>query len=1124
MALLVAIFSSLLFLKAGSQGQLAENKTTTPNLIMMGIKGALQSSEKDSLQKLIVSLKNHPDIKYLKITDSKGNTLSQIGTIPPQGTKDLNHSEQTEKPALFQRSDQDIYLNNLKIGEVDLIISNSNNAFLPQQKLNQLITFTLISVVGISLIAFFIGLYLTKKLMLLKKAFNNLEQNGPGYLIEPVSQNIDNNDVISAFNRMSLKLKQTNLRLNKAVSKFASKYQTNNQNRDHAKAILAASLDAIVTIDNKGVIVEFNHIAEKIFGWDAKDIIGQTLNSTIVPKSYRHAHEIGFERYNITGETSILNRVLHLEALHKKGHIFPIEISISELKLPEKTLFTAFIRDVSERVEIENQMKLSAVALKAANPLMITDNNLKILTLNEAYTKLVGYKIEEIQGSVPEITSPLNQKQTYYNELWACLGSQEPWNGEHLFIKKDGSHFHGKVSISPIIDDHNQTSHYVIQIVDISSLKSTLKALRDTQAEAEKANLAKSQFLANMSHEIRTPLHSIITVNELLLKSHLSPEARNLVDISLQGGNSLISIINDILDFSKIEAGEMKLKKSSFDLVKIVEEVIELFQHPAKEKNILILSSIEPEMDCFFYGDSVRIKQILTNLMSNAVKFTNRGGISINLGLSELKEVIIEVEDTGEGMSKEDCQNVFSEFFQANSSNTKQHEGTGLGLAIVQNLVKLMHGEVSLKSQKGSGTCFTIKLPLNPDINAKPLKEKTDHSSRVNAAMVISDHDFLTKKINEQLLALDVELLNFSALPTMDSPAKRFQSIAIFVTQPLEDSLEDKLALFIKESTSAIKVYLINDLTSEESQSIADTSFQTLKLPLFPFDISEIINDGSLTERTTHLPQEEPINIASNHHKKILIVDDSKTNQVIAQNLLAKRNYQFEIANHGVEAVEKTLQGHFDLILMDVRMPVMDGLEATKRIRSIESPDHFLPIIAMTANAFVQDEEACIAAGMNDFLTKPLNIDQFYQKLENWLAPPSSPQPEKTIEIEKKTAPVSEDVILNHETLKHLIRDVGPELFPQILDIFSEETSERLIKMDDYWKSNDIHSLSLEAHALKSSAGSFGLKALQKLAYEIEAQNKEFVQAELDQKMKQLPNLASQSLEAVQNHQNGVIS
>lgn len=1152
--LVILVSSSLSFLLSSNEDLFHKRANVTTDLFTTAIKDALISSDIATLESLLEGVKALPEIEYTQVLNSDGTILVEFKSdhyINP-----LTHfsADQMNSIIHLKRTiveEGEIY------GTVHFGLSTSEIASTVDQAFNWGVTLALLEIILVAIFSYILGTYLTKQLTRLTEASNQVKQHGPGFTIENPGKD-EIGQVINAFNQMSTELESTYSEQNENILEYLELHRINQQTIAQNKAVLDASLDAIVTINEFGMIMSFNSAAEKTFGWLADEIIGKNLTETIIPHHFRDTHQQGLDRIRETKKSMVLNQVLQLEALHKDGHVFPIDISISQLSLKNELIFTAFIRDITHRVEAQKELNISAIAIESSDALIITDADHKIIRVNQAYCALTGYKAHEILGQTADIFIAENHLEIDYIQLETSLKNSGSWNGTLVNKNKKGEYYYEHVSVSVVENEQGGVSHYVIHLVDITEIKETENQLRKAQMDAERASLAKSQFLANMSHEIRSPLHSIITVNELLLQSKLPIEEENLVKISLSGGQSLMNIINDILDFSKIEAGEMPLKQSSFNLIQLVEEVIDLFKHTAQEQNIHLTYRLDPELNIFFIGDAVRVKQILTNLVNNAIKFTHQGGVSIHLKNALPKGLIIEVQDTGVGLRKEDTEKVFTEFFQADDSNTKRFEGTGLGLAIVHNLTKLMSGSVSLDSTIGEGSCFKVELPLLPDKDQLITVHNRIHAQPITSEILLISHDaFLHQEMSQQLALFNINILSLEDLSnrTPASDLETPQTLLVLFTPPYDQTLESEFTTLSSKLKQNYQAVILVDPVS--NLAISD-QHQQVEIMDYPLHFEQLTSLLSLEHHLQNDINPHPTVLSETlvqSLRTILIVEDSKTNQIIAQNMLQKKGYQHDIANNGVEAIDKTQLQKYDLILMDMRMPIMDGIEATKYIRTHAGLNQNTPILAMTANAFVQDEEACAKAGMNDFLTKPIDIQRFYQVIEHWLTQTadvhtadiiseelntqmkthaansqSSTNPFKLSDSAKsfnkpvseplskpRSAPLSEQVF-NQETWSCLKKDVGAELLLTILEVYLSETKNRLTTMKTLWQDNQLQPLSNEAHALKSSSGSFGLIELQALAKTIEFSSQESDIKALTEAMDQLEKTTQRALKIISRY------
>lgn len=624
----------------------------------------------------------------------------------------------------------------------------------------------------------------------------------------------------------------------------------------------------------------------------------------------------------------------------------------------------------------------------------------KVLDCNEACAKALGYE------SAAEIIG-MQATVLYFNPadrdfLVATLkDSGQISNWEVQFKSKQGTSIWILLSAYLVHDDPQNTTTIEGTFVDISARKEAERYLKQMRDLAEAANRSKSDFLASMSHEIRTPMNGVIGMAGLLLDTELSPEQREYGVTLRNSAESLLVIINDILDFSKIEAGKMTIEPISFDLVVAVDETTELFSVRAHEKNLELIIRYDPALPNRFIGDPGRIRQVLINLMGNAIKFTSHGHVFLNVELvkrvSSTAAVRFGVEDTGIGIPTEKLDAIFEKFTQADASTTRNFGGTGLGLSICKHLVELMGGEMQVESAAGKGSKFSFTLPLELD-ESVPLAPNHDGEISTIRLLYVDDNAVNRFVIGEQMnnwkirytccgSALEALALAHAAhdsgdpynMLIADHEMPGMDGFALAQKIKAEPDLSQTLLVMMSSrgrrgdaklaQQAGFAAYLGKPAQPALLLDVLKATWSRYKHcgPNFP-----LVTRFTLSEAAQSAVDRRAPNLAG-PKSRILVVEDNPVNQRVALGLLERLGYRVDVAGNGKEAVAMLEAMPYDVIFMDCYMPIMDGFDAAAEIRRREAGNSHSIIIAMTANALQSDRERCLAAGMDDYISKPIS-------------------------------------------------------------------------------------------------------------------------------------------------------
>ena len=784
------------------------------------------------------------------------------------------------------------------------------------------------------------------------------------------------------------------------------------------------------------------------------------------------------------------------------------------------------ITDVTEEHQLRERFRLAVEASPAALLMMRDDG--RIVMANSLTLKLFGYTQAELIGQPIEVLvperfragHPAHRNEFFRNPSQRAMGA----NLDLFGLRKDGSEFPVKVGLSPVETAEGQV--VICGVMDITDQKEALEAMRQAKVSAESASLAKSSFLANMSHEIRTPMNGIIGMAQLLGQTELRSHQRDYLGTVVESAHILLRLLNDILDFSKIEAGKLELESVDFRISECIARASQMLVLRAAEKGLELACRIAPEIPDYLRGDSGRIQQVLVNLIGNAVKFTEAGEIFLNVDAESITpdrvRLHFSVHDTGIGIQADKLEHIFHPFEQAESSTTRRFGGTGLGLAISRQLVEMMHGSMWVESEPGCGSTFhfTAEFGVAAD---QHLHEPVELGSLQDLPVLVVDDNLTNRRIlgemlrywKMQPLLVDSAAAARQALQRAEDTHRPIRLILLDHHMPVEDGLH-----FAESVQSIVKRDHCPIIMISSGSSVIDADlcekYGISRFMTKPVIASELLNEvlhqfGRYTNVKPVQPPTEAV-LPKATPRRVLLVEDNAINRRVALGLLNSRGHQAVVAVNGQEAIDTLAHQEFDVVLMDMQMPIMDGYEATAEIRRRERrTGGHIPIVAMTAEALKGDRERCLATGMDDYVSKPISPAEMYRAIEQFPAvclpvdfhiQKAAERKELATRIESNANPdVSAETSSSHEPSATSETGIVPPVdwnvatkllgdekaaLTEYSDLLKSEAPLRMAEIRLAMETRDSKLLRRAAHTLRGSSAYFGAQPVIEAALALE--------------------------------------
>ncbi len=893
------------------------------------------------------------------------------------------------------------------------------------------------------------------------------------------------------------------------------------QSEETARALLNATMEAALLTDMTGRILASNEVAASLFRMPANRLVGHNyidfLPVDLVESRSRRNNEVI--------ETGAPTRFVDIQnERYLDNCIYPVFNDAGQVER-----LAIFARDITEQKQAEEALKDSeekyrrlyeetrrreelyrSLLNSSPDAVVIYDMDARAQYVNPSFTDIFGWKQRDVRGKAIEYVPQTELEETQRVIQEKILQGVPVSGWETRRFTKDGRILHVSVSGSRYHDHEDKPAGILMILRDITERKEAEKELelaletsRQLREQAEAANKAKSDFVANMSHEIRTPMNAIMGLTDLSLRSDVSSKVRDYLTKIRISSQNLLGIINDILDFSKIEAGKLDLESVGFDLRDVMGNLADLMGATASNKGVEFLVSLASDVPCGLEGDPLRLGQVLTNLANNAVKFTHQGEIIVEASLVEKDEeratIEFAVKDTGIGIEPQLIPMLFDSFTQADGSTTRRFGGSGLGLTICKRLVEMMGGKIRVESEPGKGSLFSFRLRFErlPDKDTGRFVVSPDMSGL--KVLVVDDNamarEILVEMISSFTFKAKAVASGFDAVRELETEARTrpYDLVLMDWNMPGMNGIETsrKIDTDFRQGISIPKIIMVTAHGREEVMAQAEEAGMAAFL-VKPIHQSVLFD--TITEVFGRQPGKMPVGLPKGESElkprthlqgaRVLVVEDNEINQQVAREILVRVGAIVEIASNGRQAVQAVAERHFDAVLMDVQMPEMDGYEATRHIRSDERFKD-LPIIAMTAHAMKGDRERCLKAGMNDHVTKPVDIDELRHTLTQWVKPGlreiiQSEGPPRAGEVEPSMLPARLPGI---DVLAALQRLGGDErLLLHLLDSFAQQFHDACSCIREAREKGEPEVAQRLAHTIKGVAGNIGADELQDVA------------------------------------------
>ncbi|MCK4224314.1 MAG: response regulator [candidate division Zixibacteria bacterium] len=1091
--------------------ELDERATVLINSLATSCEYPILIRDREAISRLVKGVLTQKDVVFCRIEDMDGTVLYEGGIKDGKLIREFISPVFTKKTT--EEGDEMILGVPMeveeKIGKIYLAISLSGLNQKVKDVKKTIAVFVIATIILASLVISLLGkLVLSDPITLLVKGTEKIARGDLNYRV-PVKSNDEIGILAISFNKMTDDLKRTTtsiIYLNKEIAeRKRAEEEKDRLLRDLNKRV--KELNCLYEIAR---IVEIPNISlEEIFQKtvDVMPPAWQYPNTTCAKIKVK-GQEFETSNYKATkwkqsADIKISGKktgVVELCYLEQKP-----ESDEGPFLKEERNLINAIaerLGKITERKRAEEKLKLFSHSVDSSvDGIAMGDLEGKITYVNETFVRMFGYSREDLIGKEIAFIYAEDQIPKLKEAIKAAV--EGGWKGELIGKRKDGELFPMAVSASRVVDHEGKVIAQMASHTDITERKRGEEKLKEAKQEAEEANRLKSEFLANMSHEIRTPMNAIIGMTGIALETDLNDEQREYLSMVKESSYALLGLIDDVLDLSKIEAGRIELESIDFDLRATVESVADTLAPRASVKGLELACLIHHGVPSFLRGDPGRLRQMLVNLGGNAIKFTEKGEVVIGIELEKETEdsatLLFSITDTGVGIPKDTQTRIFESFTQVDGTTTRRYGGTGLGLSISKRLVELLGGQIGVESQPGKGSRFWFTVTFEKQKEFKDVSPSFPPDIRGMRMLVVDDNTtnrtILVKMLESFGCSAEAVESGSTALQALKKAARKEKLFDLVLLDMQMPEMDGEETLRTIKDDPEIKQVLVVILTSigergdaARLEALGCAGYLTKPIKqsqLFDTIITVLSRQKTAVERKSgRIVTRHTIAEQKRRRIRILLAEDNPMNQKLAVALLKKAGFSVDAVENGRMVIEALDRTTYNLILMDVQMPKMDGFEATKAIRERKDEKKHTPIVAMTAHAMKGDRERCLNSGMDDYISKPIEPQELFDAIEKWT---KSYDPRKGItgqDKSEKDDKFKNDPIDLETALSRF--DNNKDFFKEMLEEFLDYAPKQLHTLDEAINKGETKVVEREAHSLKGAAGNLSAKRIADLALKLE--------------------------------------